>query len=276
MYYMIKIIDISIHAPRGRSDVLKRLNSDVVFISIHAPRGRSDAAILHQITIQCDFNPRSSREERLSVSSIFHYTIAISIHAPRGRSDFLASIRVMSKKHFNPRSSREERRLRGQHEIQPRRISIHAPRGRSDYNRSGGWDVYLISIHAPRGRSDVSEHLNVWTRDNFNPRSSREERLQGRQGCPSHLQISIHAPRGRSDDPDLGGASWQLDFNPRSSREERRAPASNSNQPGTFQSTLLAGGATRDRIGAGLKPAISIHAPRGRSDFRQARLWPMS
>ena len=40
-----------------------------------------------------------------------------------------------------------------------------------------------------------------------------------------------------------------------------------------FQSTLPVGGATNDRLPGGLWVAISIHAPRGGSDSKDAQFW---
>ena len=41
--------DISIHAPRERSDILRLFLSNNLAISIHAPRERSDGKVIHTI-----------------------------------------------------------------------------------------------------------------------------------------------------------------------------------------------------------------------------------
>ena len=100
---------ISIHAPRGGSDLYKSPVQGRQYISIHAPRGGSDGQRYRHSHRQIDFNPRSPWGERpkpyqphlptrqfqstLPVggatgqgtwSSCFY---VISIHAPRGGSD---------------------------------------------------------------------------------------------------------------------------------------------------------------------------------------------
>ena len=84
----------------------------------------------------------------------------------------------------------------------------------------------------------------------------------------SKVSISIHAPRGGSDVNQGKKAKQSLDFNPRSPRGERPVLADGHCSPYRFQSTLPAGGATTEHTGlqAGA-PRISIHAPRGGSDW---------
>ena len=148
-------------------------------ISIHAPRGGSDVRnFVCSVLPLLYFNPRSPRGERLDevlpgdTFEIFQSTLpaggatsrlksceeasdCISIHAPRGGSDlpFRAYCLIWN-------------------------ISIHAPRGGSD-GAADGVSVYLhlISIHAPRGGSD--QHLLIFCPFpslDFNPRSPRGER----------------------------------------------------------------------------------------------------
>ncbi len=79
--------DISIHAPRGRSDIIRcnKERSYQIFQSTLLAGGatiRQNGAII---------------------------LWDISIHAPRGRSDDRHSVRNHNYKYFNPRSSREER-----------------------------------------------------------------------------------------------------------------------------------------------------------------------
>ena len=85
-----RIIDymsnISIHAPRGGSDHFLRFGFFTLPISIHAPRGGSD--------------PRPLNQTR---------GIGISIHAPRGGSDFHLDFVDLVSMYFNPRSPWGER-----------------------------------------------------------------------------------------------------------------------------------------------------------------------
>ena len=129
-----------------------------ISISIHAPRGGSDLRTKCQQLRTGDFNPRSPWGERPAAGgdmtgpiNIFQSTLpvggatrcirlrrgrpTISIHAPRGGSDEI------------PLAA----------SIWYRSISIHAPRGGSDLTSlSLTAEVSLISIHAPRGGSDLS------------------------------------------------------------------------------------------------------------------------
>ena len=109
-----------------------------------------------------------------------------------------------------------------------------------------------------------------------------------------YCKISIHAPRGGSDQKDDDGTRYDADFNPRSPWGERRSrpgkctaqsyfnprspwgerPGLTGAVPGRscgFQSTLPVGGATSARTGVNYDTGISIHAPRGGSDFPGAQ-----
>ena len=123
-------------------------------------------------------------------------------------------------------------------------ISIHAPHARSDppaLRVQRGQEQ--ISIHAPHARSDHPGRHRSRIRNNFNPRSSCEERQQGCDitgivflfqstllmrgatsptlSAPRFLAISIHAPHARSDWIRIDERRSGHDFNPRSSCEER-------------------------------------------------------
>ena len=123
-------------------------------ISIHAPRGGSDLCLLEQMLFLFDFNPRSPWGERRYVAAqvaqslIFQSTLpvggatlvigivahglSISIHAPRGGSDSLLVALERVLWYFNPRSPWGERRNSYQFVTRASKISIHAPRGGSD------------------------------------------------------------------------------------------------------------------------------------------------
>ena len=123
-------------------------------------------------------------------------------------------------------------------------ISIHAPRERSDTIHAPTIYRPVISIHAPRERSDKNICLKLSESNNFNPRSSWEER---QVLFPILLQVlqfqSTLLVRGATIRPDCG------------------------NSDGRFQSTLLVRGATSPVISPeSIDLSISIHAPRERSD----------
>ena len=149
-------------------------------------------------------------------------------------------------KHFNPRSPRGERH--------PEYIA--------------SLSMMPISIHAPRGGSDFFGACFRSGRRYFNPRSPRGERLPVVYPDISPVFISIHAPRGGSDAftlPDTctlsvfqstlpaGGATTKSMFNLTNKQ--------------AFQSTLPAGGATAKFASLPAEIKISIHAPRGGSDY---------
>ena len=81
------------------------------------------------------------------------------------------------------------------------------------------------------------------------------------------LLISIHAPRGGSDATGIRGVKSINDFNPRSPWGERPGRSLASWHILRFQSTLPVGGATVSKANSEAAAWISIHAPRGGSDF---------
>ena len=104
-----KNIEISIHAPRERSDWARIQNLKINFISIHAPRERSDFKSLFK-----------------------SLALVISIHAPRERSDPVIWLATEAAKRFQSTLLvRGATRLRAPC-IFSFVISIHAPRERSD------------------------------------------------------------------------------------------------------------------------------------------------
>ena len=102
---------ISIHAPRGGSDLLMRcVAKHFREISIHAPRGGSDRQN-HQLRrrTQHDFNPRSPRGERLidNLDLLLHHRFQSTLPAGGATTECLA--RLVCCGNFNPRSPRGER-----------------------------------------------------------------------------------------------------------------------------------------------------------------------
>ena len=155
-HHIVRIVEISIHAPHARSDRIYTAHSTAHSdISIHAPHARSDGVTYHLTEMRHNFNPRSSCEERRDRITwtlqfdAFQSTLLmreatpvrprrgivhiISIHAPHARSD--------------PRINQEA--------LPYNRISIHAPHARSDDIGDLRTEItQLISIHAPHARSD--------------------------------------------------------------------------------------------------------------------------
>ena len=214
-------------------------------ISIHAPRGGSDNRRPKYPAEPQDFNPRSPWGERLQdgwlvcpICNRFQSTLPVGgATGPNSIHDLLKN------------------------------ISIHAPRGGSD-------PVHLlhrlrlrISIHAPRGGSDVGSRRGSLQALNFNPRSPWGERQTMAPYVAFNVAISIHAPRGGSDNiikekPD----TWKI--------FQSTLPVGGATimpilfrRPMEFQSTLPVGGATRSGRKHSGSLTISIHAPRGGSDY---------
>ncbi len=237
-------------------------------ISIHAPRGGSDISQKLRGHLLANFNPRSPWGERLPGMIIFSSASKFQSTLPVGGATYYRGCNFCEAKNFNPRSPWGERPLIITLELCGQAfqstlpvggattakadqhaglgISIHAPRGGSD---SGLTSLQLlsklISIHAPRGGSDII-NLSILI----------------------VLGISIHAPRGGSDTPQSGARSCPIYFNPRSPWGERQPPAIRYLGSASFQSTLPVGGATIQKITPSDVSRISIHAPRGGSDRR--------
>ena len=125
------VLCISIHAPRGGSDLGGAWDKQKSYISIHAPRGGSDRPSPTRPIDRGDFNPRSPWGERQSTinpgiwEGLFQSTLPvggataslvvvvrrlpISIHAPRGGSDPRWKMPRPTGSYFNPRSPWGER-----------------------------------------------------------------------------------------------------------------------------------------------------------------------
>ena len=73
--------------PVGGATLLKAALGYKTKISIHAPRGGSDVKVTVFVRIHDDFNPRSPWGERLRSKMAASLINKISIHAPRGGSD---------------------------------------------------------------------------------------------------------------------------------------------------------------------------------------------
>ena len=167
---------------------------------------------------------------------------------------------------FNPRSSCEERRPDSGKEHNNKLFqSTLLMRGATASGRYVS-DCTSISIHAPHARSDRWYNKAVHADDDFNPRSSCEERpdytakpkkpvifqstllMRGatRSGCGRSKRSSFQSTllmRGATHAAE--DSAQPSNFNPRSSCEERRADVKDVSQ---------------------LQQNISIHAPHARSD----------
>ena len=89
-------------------------------ISIHAPRGGSDIKITTIFLFLRYFNPRSPWGERRIHDDVDHKGRGISIHAPRGGSDSFGAVISLYRRYFNPRSPWGERHHGSASPSQPR------------------------------------------------------------------------------------------------------------------------------------------------------------
>ena len=178
LYYthLMRICQISIHAPLTGSDETGVWEDRCVFISIHAPLTGSDA-----IWQRHPGGPY------------------ISIHAPLTGSDNVGRNLKKQPQYFNPRSPYGER-----HTGLP--LSRYVPifqstlplRGATFWAR-GHADEVKISIHAPLTGSDSIFPGSCVYRYDFNPRSPYGERPVHVVDDSGVLGISIHAPLTGSD-----------------------------------------------------------------------------
>ena len=262
---------ISIHAPRGGSDWEQPLPcSQCDNISIHAPRGGSDHVSGDARLILSHFNPRSPWGERPHQGRLSPPQLPFQSTLPVGGA---TKRRVL--------------------QIRADVFQSTLPVGGATILQGALFHFVIISIHAPRGGSDLIAGCAVSFCLYFNPRSPWGERpsrliisdalLSFQSTLPVggatdsiripsvSMTISIHAPRGGSDRRSYRFPSMPRDFNPRSPWGERPGQNGYMTVPFSFQSTLPVGGAT----GCGsrrLTPRkISIHAPRGGSDYFNTR-----
>ena len=169
---------ISIHAPHARSDLGYKRTMRHAGISIHAPHARSDRCRFLARLFSCNFNPRSSCEERPVAVDVLAACRGISIHAPHARSDLGRQKARSIASNFNPRSSCEERPSKsksrtGGSDFNPR--SSCEERLSSPFTKPKivAFQSTLLMRGATRGFC-----ISVQGRSNFNPRSSCEERPQ--------------------------------------------------------------------------------------------------
>ena len=145
---------ISIHAPRGGSDLEPFSICNFSGISIHAPRGGSDKDISPKLIRHGDFNPRSPWGERRAR----HVTVIIRNQfqstLPVGGATYREYGSCYGFYYFNPRSPWGERRITVLPVILLLVFQSTLPVGGATPDGNHGGGMCRISIHAPRGGSD--------------------------------------------------------------------------------------------------------------------------
>ena len=234
-------------------------------ISIHAPRGGSDIQHQNRKWQYHHFNPRSPWGERPGVWKVDRLELLISIHAPRGGSDKRLNTIRNGEGNFNPRSPWGERlqtkikqdsmivfqstlpvggaTQKFQSYQKQERFQSTLPVGGATHIYTSFQTDTLISIHAPRGGSDLVTTSHRGNKKKFQSTLPVGGATRGNKKKRENYVISIHAPRGGSDYTCLyqrlgqrisihaprGGSDWGLSpphplkqhFNPRSPWGER-------------------------------------------------------
>ena len=101
--------DISIHAPRVGSDLVRNQALNLDGISIHAPRVGSDGGNPRRQEGGHDFNPRSPRGERPKSPLIYFVAPLFQSTLPAWGATPFRSSPTRGSAYFNPRSPRGER-----------------------------------------------------------------------------------------------------------------------------------------------------------------------
>ena len=218
------------------------------------------------IPMRLSFNPRSPWGERPSGYRLCANIAKFQSTLPVGGATLIHGYIIPRGKCFNPRSPWGERR----------QGCLYPPKS-SQFQSTlpvGGATIYLerklvkndVSIHAPRGGSDGQFGRFCGKLSSFNPRSPWGERPgdKPRERLLILFQSTLPVGGATSNGSGLqalswfqstlpvGGATWW--FHTRSCVVP-------------FQSTLPVGGATARKGGQGRREKVSIHAPRGGSDF---------
>ena len=167
---------VVIYAPRGWSDRRVGNVQGCRKISIHAPRGGSDLTARTVLPRPLAFQSTLPVGGATSGNGCGSARTGISIHAPRGGSDcrwVISSPPALIFQSTLPVGG-ATRHVAG--DRREAAISIHAPRGGSDMVRLFAVMDEQISIHAPRGGSDPGGGCHPGHYRYFNPRSPWGER----------------------------------------------------------------------------------------------------
>ena len=241
-------------------------------ISIHAPHARSDAKTSVKKYIAMRFQSTLLMRGATAVYDWCQRAGLISIHAPHARSDSAAQPPRRRLRFQSTLLMRGATRRLCSSKAGEKQISIHAPHARSDFHL-----VPLVPARDdfnPRSSCEERPHSCRLpsSLSDFNPRSSCEERLCHRHMMPARIQY--FNPRSSCEERLAlrQHTCFCIHFNPRSSCEERLKPPRMTLNNILFQSTLLMRGATICRELEQYKVWISIHAPHARSDAK-ARSW---
>ena len=261
-------------------------------ISIHAPRGGSDISQQIRGHLLTNFNPRSPWGERPAGAFWDLSTDQFQSTLPVGGATSDLSSWITGVKDFNPRSPWGERRpSRGIKSLTSLSQSTLPVGGATAKIGSSGYSAKFQST-LPVGGATAPAFAGLNRHPDFNPRSPWGERLAGLNkllerlkfqstlpvggatsglvSCDRAGRISIHAPRGGSDTLFVSITAVSPDFNPRSPWGERRGWLDFYKPVFAFQSTLPVGGAT---IASLIYGGQKIHF-NPRSPWGERLVWP--
>ena len=243
---------ISTHAPLAGSDPPAHLLiPDSRPISTHAPLAGSDRFFHCDDSRHQYFNPRSPRGERRQAVDLPAILSVISTHAPLAGSDQIFVYSSMHTTSFQPTlpsrgATKGKRREVGCMVFQPT-----LPSRGATATGSSAPPLTAISTHAPLAGSDAFADLRVFAAGDFNPRSPRGERLEGRMR-------QIAAQRFQPTLPSRGATLLPALLHFHAPRISTHAP--------------LAGSDRIDHV-VSLPRSISTHAPLAGSDFVLRRVF---
>ena len=269
MLLVMGFTGISIHAPRGRGDLVCHATHSFLctFQSTPLAGGATSYSLTGHGTNGFQSTPLAGGATL--AFQVIHKSHQISIHAPRGRGDRVNAKRLMqSRSNFNPRPSREGRHQEQRHQIEGVAISIHAPRGRGDREFLKELGLADISIHAPRGRGDMYQRPNRRGLIVFQSTPLAGGATAWSASCSCTCWIFQSTPLA-------GGATHcfrlclakDRNFNPRPSREGRRRFFIYASQMQVnFNPRPSREGRHHWFYKEWILDTISIHAPRGRGD----------
>ena len=214
-----------------------------------------------------NFNPRAPCGARLQGGTIKYWTSAISIHTPRvGRDDIRPAGGVFMHD-FNPHAPCGARLCKMQSRRPSKYFNPHAPCGARPYDElvaalNAGfqstrpvWGATAlvvsmsgrvrISIHTPRVGRDRARAIDLYKRQDFNPRAPCGARRSPVSVQRARSAISIHAPRvGRDRMPSMFSVMFGQFQSTRPVWGATTEP-DRGRVAGRFQSTRPVWGATR-------------------------------
>ena len=220
---MIGFGRISIHAPRGGSDLLNLYQAELITaFQSTLPAGGA--------TLSADSaNPTPLFQSTLPAGGATRPTAAgqpggeFQSTLPAGGATVTILYLRFDAANFNPRSPRGERQYLDSLRSICAGFQSTLPAGGATHSHICQAGPVPISIHAPRGGSDKRCSWTIYVTRRFQSTLPAGGATEVPEAKLENTLISIHAPRGGSDLANLRPhPKNSTDFNPRSPRGERR------------------------------------------------------